>query len=207
MKNPYFLILSFFMLFVFFVSSIHAQAKIGVATGLNISNANFETDDGSLTHYYFGMQSQIPVKGKFSFNPSVIYSIKGWKFKSYSPAETGGEMNLHFIDIQLLGKYAISHRASLLGGVEIGRLIKTRRDPRLTLPVFDDFYEKNDLSLAVGIDYEIVRPVRLGIKYLHGVSYLTRYQLTDINGNSIGEGKDGNLRVIQLGISVDLITI
>jgi len=171
---------------------------------MNISNGNFE-NNGSLARYFLGFQSQIPFEGKFSFNPCLIYSLKGWKFKSYVPPETGGEMNLHYLDLQIIGKYSIHKLVTLAAGVEIGTLIKTKRDPYVS--IFDNFYKKNDLSLLIGFDYSIIKSVRIGFKYLHGLSYLTEYNITDINGNVTGKEKEGNLRIIQVGLYADLIRI
>ncbi len=184
--------------------NIHGQSNLGLSSGINLSNGNLDNSE-KLVRYAFGIHSQIPLKNKFSLNPCLYYSVKGWKFKSFVPPEDGGEMNLHYIDLQILGKYSFIKRSSLLGGVEIGRLIKSRRDPYISL--FNDFYEKNDFSLVLGIDYSIFKSLRIGVKYLHGLSYLTKFNTTDINGNNTGVSKEGNLRVIQFAISADLIKI
>ncbi len=204
MKNRYAIQASILTFLLALTFNFYGQSSLGISSGINLSNGNFE-NNGALVRYALGLQSQIPLNNKFSLNPCLYYSVKGWKFKSFVPPEDGGEMNLQYIDLQILGKYSFYKKSSFLGGVELGRLIKTRRDPYVSL--FNDFYEKSDISLVIGIDYSIVKTLRFAVKYLHGLSYLTKFNTTDINGNNTGVDKEGNFRVIQFIISVDLIKI
>jgi hypothetical protein len=56
-----------------------------------------------------------------------------------------------------------------------------------------------------GISYKFLKSTRIDIRYLHGISYLFKGNITDINGNDLGEVKEGNFRVIQIGLSTDII--
>ncbi len=199
--TSYFFILLFSILFLRPVSG-QTQATFGVAGGINISNVDFENAD-TYIGYYGGLRAQIPIEGHFSLVSNLIYSLKGWQFDSLSANEPGGMMHFHYLDLQLCGNYALTPSLSVDAGVEIGRLLQTRRDPYVG--VFDDFYQKGDFSVLVGLHYKIWKSIGIDVKYLHGLNHLAKGDLTDINGNVTGEFKEGSFRVFQLGISADII--
>lgn len=198
--TSYFSILLFAILFLRPVSG-HSQATFGLTGGVNISDVNFENAK-TFTGYYGGLRAQIPIEGHFSLISNLLYSLKGWHFE-FEPNEPGGTMNLHYLDLQLAANYALNKSFSVDAGIEIGRLLKTKRDPDVSF--FDDYYQKGDFSALVGLHYKIWKTIGIDVKYLHGLNHLAKGELTDINGNVSGEFKEGSFRVFQVGISTDII--
>lgn len=181
--------------------SAQSQSTMVVTAGMNISNIDFEGAK-SYVGYYGGLRAQITIEGHFSVVSNLIYSQKGWQFEAFMN-ERAGTMYLHYLDLQLAGNYALTTSLSVDTGVELGRLLKTIRDPHIDL--FDDLYQKGDFSLLVGLHYKILKSTSIDLKYLHGLSYLFNGEYTDANGNVVGEAKEGNLRVFQIGVSTDII--
>lgn len=197
----YFVLLSFSLLFLNPVFSQN-QTTLGATAGVNFSKINLD-ETNSAVGYYAGLRSQIPIKGKFSLVSNLIYSLKNWQFEPFPPNEPAGTMNHHYLDLQVLGNYALNQSISIGAGIEAGTLLKTKREPDADL--FEDIYEKGDFSILAGISYRILKSTRIDVRYLHGISYLFKGNLTDANGNDLGEFKEGNFRVIQIGLSTDII--
>lgn len=197
----YFVLLSFSLLFLNPVFS-QDQTTLGATAGVNFSKINLD-ETSSAVGYYAGLRSQIPIKGKFSLVSNLIYSLKNWQFEPFPPNEPAGTMNHHYLDLQVLGNYALNQSISIGAGIEAGTLLKTKREPDADL--FEDIYEKGDFSILAGISYRILKSTRIDVSYLHGISYLFKGNLTDANGNDLGEFKEGNFRVIQIGLSTDII--
>lgn len=209
----YFIILLFISLFQHPAFS-QSPSTIGITAGMNLPYVEFESVDNESKEqyigYYGGLRAQVPIKGNFSLVSNLIYSLKGWQFEYATPSLPAdvyllGTMHLHYLDLQVSGQYAITKSLAVNAGVEVGRLLKTRRDPYIDL--FDDLYQKGDFSLLMGLNYKIWKSIRLEARYLHGLSYLIKANVTDINGNDIGVVKGGNFGVFQFGISADLITL
>lgn len=168
---------------------------------MNISNVDIKNTD-TYAGYYGGLRARIPIEGHFSLVSNLLYSLKGWHFE-FEPNEPGGTMNLHYLDLQLAANYALNKSFSIDAGIEIGRLLKTRREPHISL--FDDYYQKGDFSVLIGLHYKIWKSIGLDVKYLHGLNHLAKGELTDINGNTTGEFKEGSFQVFQIGITADII--
>jgi hypothetical protein len=201
-----------------FISLIHnpvfsqSPSTLGISAGMNLPYVDFESVDNESKEqyvgYYGGLRAQVPINGNFSVVSNLIYSRKGWHIDPNpvfgSPA---GIMHLDYLDLQLSGQYAITKSLAVNAGVEIGRLLRTIYTIDPDEGFFDDLYQKGDFSLLMGVNYKIWKGFRLDARYLHGISYLFKGNATDINGNDIGEVKDGNFGVIQIGISADIIKL
>ncbi|MBL0009048.1 MAG: PorT family protein [Saprospiraceae bacterium] len=207
-----------YFVILFFISLLHNPAfsqspsTIGVSAGMNLSNVDFESINQESTDqyigYYGGLHAQIPIKGHFSLVSNLIYSRKGWHNGPYlATGYPGAEIHLDYLDLQLSGQYAITKSLAVNAGLEFGRLLKTTNTNDPDNAFFDDLYQKCDFSLLMGVNYKICKGLRLDARYLHGLSYLFKGNATDINGNDIGDVKDGSLGVFQIGISADIITL
>jgi hypothetical protein len=201
------LLISFLFLRPGFAQS---QSSLGVSGGLNISKTSFdqfENNNEAYLGYYGGLRAHIPIKGNFALVSNLIYSRKGWDFDPFQPTgDPGGTMNMDYLDLQLSCQYAIIPSLAVDAGVEVGRLLKTRRDPHIEF--FDDFYEKGDFSLLMGISYKIWKSIRVEARYLHGLSHLATGYATDGNGYPLNvKVKQGNFRVFQIGMSADIVKL
>lgn len=192
--------------FMLFITISFGQTKIGITAGLNLTNSTIRAAADKtefILRYNTGVYSEFSINDKIKFEPILLYSVKGWHFNSYIPSESGGQMNMHYINLQLIGKYFISKKISILGGLELGYLIETKRNPYNQ--IFEDYYEKKDIGLIFGAAYQLSDLLSINLKYLHGLAYLRKSDIYDFNGNVTGVGKYGKNRVIQLGVAFSII--
>ena len=188
-----------------------AYTTIGVTAGMNLPNVEFESVDNESKEqyigYYGGLHAQIPIKGDFSLVSSLIYSRKGWHNDPFpATGYPGAEIHLDYLDLQLSGQYAITKSLVVNAGVEVGRLLNSTASNDPDNSFLDDFYQKSDFSLLLGVNYKIWKGFSLDARYLLGLNHLYKGNATDQNGNDIGEVKDGTFGVFQIGISADIIT-
>lgn len=207
-----------YFVFLMFISLVQNPAFsqspsiLGISTGMNLPNVEFEAIDQESTEqyigYYGGLRAQIPINDNFSFVPNLLYSRKGWHIDPYPvTGSPGGEMHLDYLDLQLSGQYAITKSLAVNAGVEVGRLLNVTNTNDPDDDFFDNLYQKGDFSLLVGLNYNILKSIRLEAKYMYGLSYLFKGNTTDINGNDLGVVKEGNFQVFQIGISADIIKL
>lgn len=67
------------------VSQLSAQVRFGVKAGLNLSNISqqFKESDYEMTTHFLpafhvGLVADVPFSGQFSFQPGVLFSVKGY---------------------------------------------------------------------------------------------------------------------------------
>ncbi|HSF90173.1 MAG TPA: porin family protein [Saprospiraceae bacterium] len=212
MKPIYYFAILMFTSLVANPAFSQSQTTIGVTAGINLPNVEFESVDNESKEqyigYYGGLHAQFPIKGDFSLVSNLIYSRKGWHNDPFpATGYPGADFHLDYLDLQLSGQYAITKSLAVNAGVEVGQLLKTTNtnDPDNTF--FDDLYQKSDFSLLMGVNYKIWKGFSLDARYLLGLSYLYKGNATDINGNDLGEVKEGTFGVFQFGISADLFKV
>lgn len=164
---------------------------MGVTGGLNLSFFEKASTHLPLLRYNAGIKTSIPFD-KFYIASELKYSVEGWRTSL-------GKMKLHYIDIQLLAGHFIAEKLSFELGGEYGYLLKARRNPRITF--FENYYEKHNVSAIIGIRHALSADININLRYIHGLSYLSQYEIIDMDGNVIRVDKDGLLRVLQLSCS------
>lgn len=211
-SNPIRVISVVFLLILLLASkNAYSQSNFGITTGLNLTGihldrfSNGSNDPTNILRYHAGIYVEIPLGNRFAIEPRLLYSLKGWHFKSFTASEDGGSMNLHYIDFQLLGKYLALKKTSCFVGFEVGRRMKTVRKPSLGNFLFADRYEKLNLGLILGMEYELIPRLNLNLKYIYGIRHLDEFTLTDFQGNEGEVIKDFYHRTIQLGASFRLL--
>jgi len=193
------------IIFIGFMNPIQSQISYGVISGLNISTGIYKPYSLSnriVARYHIGLFLEKEINEKFKVEPILNYSLKGWSLKSFSSSD-GGSMNLHYVEFKILGKYSLGEKVNIAGGSGIGYLLRTKRRPTITT-IFDDFYEKVELSGILGVDYKVSRLIRLYSRIEFGISNLLIRDELDINGNKIGVNKDGHNLSYQLGLAYNL---
>ena len=186
----------------FYSSDAAGQINFGLAGGLNISNGQFKTESEKLKpvpRYFAGVFADVSISRSFRIEPVVLYSVKGWSYK-FSGTQRSST-NLHSVDFQLLLKYFLGNEIYVIAGGEVGYLTKVRANRRN----ITNRYESLNAGVLIGLERRMSDLVRLNVKYIHGVSNLAKFDITAPTGQIIGEGEDGKTRVLQIGVSVDLI--
>jgi len=195
-------------------SPVHCQIDLGIKAGLNNSTNvdnlettnEFENDKEYRTGYHIGIVSNINLSEKFTINPEMLYSQKGYKnvsrvvytYDAYGNPleydESKYDVRLNYIVVPVLFGYEVVNNLYLYTGPEFGYLFNTNAN-------FNNGFE---FSLAGGTGYNIGR-FTIELRYIHGLSSLTTdAQYTDIYGNPIDDPKFQN-RLFQLSLGLNIL--
>jgi len=176
----------FFSLLI--VLLVFAQANsqnfnLGVKAGLNYSDVLGDRVDGIEARPSFeaGFFAEIPLRGKFSFHPELLYSSRraNTHFLEFplNPQGIEGEgdlkSNSHNIIVPLITKYNFNDNFSLEIGPQIGFLVRTSvKFDEFTNSFSDDV--KFDIGPTLGLGYDVGDKLKLQLRYFIGVSDILR---------------------------------
>lgn len=109
MKN-YMLLIALFPITLFTAfCPVHAQIKVGIRTGVNLTSANLESRDGekyttgSIPRFQIGLTVDIPLAGDFYLQPAALYSGKGFKQHDswFAGANNEFKVRVSYIEVPL----------------------------------------------------------------------------------------------------------
>jgi hypothetical protein len=152
--------------------------SFGIKGGANFSNiiktgdGNFRT--GYLTGYSAGLFMNIPIMGRLSFEPELLYATKGFK-----TAEEGMFMDRTFsqttswIEIPLLAKIWITPTFNLILGPQVSFLTKTTNKYEGTFAAIERTYYEEDadnlknsvVGGTIGVGIDITDNLSIGGRY------------------------------------------
>jgi hypothetical protein len=200
--------------------SANAQIKFGLKGGLNASNIigdhslnADENNDAAFTLQYltkvgynFGAFVNLPIKGKFSLQPEVMYSFQGAKFKATTTdgfgdqTTTDGQQNLSYIQIPVLAKLTFNHKFYIQTGPQFGFLAAAKaKDNGGSYGDDKSSFQSFDFAWGIGLGYTMPMGLGFDIRYNLGITSVDKN--TDQN-NDGGDGtglKDHNSN-IQIGV-------
>ena len=194
-----------------FTQAQNPENKFGLKFGLNLTDVNYviktpESNIGfsSKTGFHAGFFGQYLFHPKWSMNAELLYSQKGGQ----DPLEQFMVVNLdeyvlqlHYLTLSLLPNYHFGPIAFELGP-EFGYKIKEElsgeliENPEIGESVWDKDF---DFSIAGGVKYNF-RRLNIGLRYVYGFTYLSEFNITDIDGNTIGTEKIGRNTSFQVSI-------
>ena len=160
------------------LTEVHAQKiNFGAKAGLNIASITGDNTDNldPITDFHFGIQAEISISEKFSFQPELLYSGQGSK------------VHLNYLNIPLMGKYYVSKGFSLEMGPQLGFLLSAKNDDTDA----KDAFKSLDFGVNFGIGYKLDNGLNFSARYNLGLS-----DINDINGFS-DKNRNG---VFQLSI-------
>ena len=144
---------------VFAISFANAQdTKYGVKGGLSMSSTS-EEGASSLLAFHLGGFAKFKISDKFAVQPELLYSAQGAKF-------TGGDLNLNYINIQVMAKYYVADAFSIEAGPQIGFLMSAKSDGT----DYKEFCNSTDFGLNLGAGYNLNETMSLGLRYNMGFS-------------------------------------
>ena len=164
-------------------TNINAQKlKFGIKGGLNFASVSGDNsrEKKVVTSFNFGFLSEIPVSGKFSFQPELMYSGQGYSFNNNTIA-------LSYLNIPLMGKYYLTKGLSVEAGPQIGFLLAAKNEKIDVKNSFNTF----DFGVNFGLGYKLDNGLNFGVRYNQG--------LTDINNIDNSSIKNKN-SVFQLSV-------
>jgi len=163
--------------------------NIGIKGGVNVYNVH---DDNSSTYdprvgYNFGLLGHIHFNSEFAFQPEIVYSAQGAKYKIENVTT---KYNLDYINIPLLFQYMFDNGFRLHAGPQVGFLISAKsKNDNNTIDNKNNL-KPIDIGVSIGASY-IFPPTGFGIDARYNLG------LTNINKNS---NVSSTNRGIQLGM-------
>ena len=159
-------------------SSAQSGATFGAKVGVNFANLSFDgadaPDTSSRTGLVAGVFSTVPVSGRFSFQPVLLFSQQGSKV---SDDIDEGTFKLDYVNVPLLGNIALSNSGdtafSLLVGPQIGFRTGAEADGDGGTVSLKDETEKMDFALVGGVAATI-RNFVVDARYAHGLRNIAK---------------------------------
>jgi len=188
--------------------STFAQLSIGVKIGPTLAKIA-GTDDGLFDDefaearfaFHIGAFMNIRPTEKISFPPELLYSSKGFHDGD------GSEANIHlnYLAIPIMFRYHLFSKLELEVGPEIGlKLSAKSKTGNQNIDLGDLFNKDFDLGIDAGFIFDVTESIHLGLRYNYGLTSIINIQITDDQGNSLGEVNFKN-RVVYLSIGYKII--
>jgi len=187
------------MLVAVSVSSL-AQTKFGLKAGVNIANygGDAEGTDARIAPYFGGF-ANFAISEKLSFQPELLYSMKGAK-SSYKDEWEEEETTdkLSYLDIPLMLKYNVAGGLNLQAGPQVGLLLGAKQKNE---------YKSDEGSGSVEMDVkEYMKKIEFGLGFGLGYDFGAfgidaRYNLGLSNIYDSEEDVKITNNVIQIGVS------
>lgn len=171
-----------------------AQIHLGIKSGVNLSNlagAPMQGYDTKMSFYAGGL-ANVPLTGRISLQPELVYSRQGSKYK-----DAGGDMKerLNYLNAPVLGHYNTAMGLYAETGPQFGFLINAKRESDGHFYDVRGSYRSFDLSWALGAGYRFTEEASVGIRWNIGISDVSDYP---------GAVKN---RVWQIGVAYTLATV
>lgn len=170
-------------------ASSSSPVRFGLKAGLNISSLS-DSDFNSKAGFYGGVFANIPVAQDFSFQPEVLYSGMGAKFKANSDAK----INLDYISVPLMLQYNALPNLYLEAGPQFSFLINSKLKYKSNSTDGKDIFKGFDFGLGIGAGYYFTDNIGVTARYVAG--------LTDVMKNrpDLSEDKAKN-GAFQVGLA------
>jgi hypothetical protein len=170
-------------------STVQSQhLNFGIKGGANFYNVNTNNTPGNFDikpGIHLGLLWHIHVADHFAIQPELVYSQQGTR---YNFGSDENRIKLDYINVPVLFQYMFDNGFRFQGGPQLGFLVNAKSELNSNNTDVKDSYEKNDVSLVVGMSY--VKPsTGFGVdsRYVRG--------LTEINKNGLSESKNNGFQV------------
>ncbi len=186
-------------LVIFGISNASAQEywHFGVKGGLNFSTVTgdgFDSPD-MRTGFNVGLLAEIPVSGKFSVQPEVLYSAKGFDAarrdqNNFLDNDQNVVYQLDYIDVPVLANIYLTDGLSVQAGPSFNFKVNEQYD-------YQPYEDGGNINFDQAQDFELGGAAGLQYKFNNGLFLQGRYNygFTDIYENS-----NTHNSVIQAGI-------
>ena len=188
------------------VAKVNAQLSYGINAGLNHSTWKgdavgnlgglMELSNGYITQrakngFYAGGFVEMPLGGKFTLQPGVYYSQKGYALKGsitgdkfdFLGVNAKAELQSHYIDVPLLLKVEVAKGLQVYAGPQLSYLVKNnlKMDAGIlgisllntNMDVTDNF-NRADIAITGGASYTFDNGFSVNAGYDHGLSRLDK---------------------------------
>jgi len=168
-----------------------AGATFGLKGGLNIANVHLDNSDSydldSKTSFYLGGLAHIHLNRSFALQPEIMYSNQGYK---YTNLNVTNRVNLHYINVPVLGQLMVGDGFRLETGPQLGVLVAARQKTGNVSVDVKDNLKPIDFSWAFGAGYVTHSGFGVDARYNVGIN----------NINDVPNSGKINNRVFQAGV-------
>jgi hypothetical protein len=197
--------------------SANAQIKFGIKGGMNASNiigdhslsADETGNQDNLQYttkigYNLGAFVNLPIKGKFSLQPEVMYSLQGANYKITDEDEFGdvststGHLNLSYVQVPILAKFTFGHKFYAQTGPQFGFLMSAKDKFSGGSDDVKSSFQSFDFAWGLGIGYTLPMGVGFDLRYNIGITAIDKTSSDDNSGDGL-DLKDHNSN-LQVGI-------
>ena len=194
---------------LFALTSVQSQEfRLGAKAGLNVATLGGDSYYGGLgslgsrTSFHIGGLVEIPLMGKFSLQPELLYSSEGsdWSFGTL-----GEDTKLDFVRVPVMVKFYVIEGLSAEAGPVFGVLVNaegTYYDNNGDLVNGDakDYYRSFDAQFGIGASYRLNMGVFFSLRYNKGL--LNVNEEYRVLGTTYNSGKNqSNVFQVSAGYS------
>ena len=194
---------------LFALTSVQSQEfRLGAKAGLNVATLGGDSYYGGLgslgsrTSFHIGGLVEIPLMGKFSLQPELLYSSEGsdWSFGTL-----GEDTKLDFLRVPVLVKFYIIEGLSAEAGPVFGVLVNAEGtyyddDGDLVSGDAKDYYRSFDAQFGIGASYRLNMGVFFSLRYNKGL--LNVNEEYRVLGTTYNSGKNqSNVFQVSAGYS------
>jgi opacity protein-like surface antigen len=165
--------LPLFLAVLFFAHASFAQFSLGLKAGANITKVDGRSFKDEFRYgYHLGGFATIPVGGRFSIQPEVLFNQFQTKTDSsfraiYQNAlSSGTNVKLNYLSIPLLLNYKLGSFLSLQAGPQFGILLDRNKN---LLENGKDAFDKGDFSMLGGAQLSLGK-IKLNGRYFVGLN-------------------------------------
>ncbi|MDO1447404.1 porin family protein [Rhodocytophaga aerolata] len=190
-----------FLLFTFALSLPgFSQVSWGIKGGANVANfksrdINYLGGNHNRLGYHAGLFAEITLSRKVFFQPSLLYSLKGWHSKP-DAGYGAGRVSFDYIDLPLLAGYRLTDKLSLMAGPGLGYLIKARAIQEASVDITGQ-YKKFDVGISGTASYSFTPRLGMQVSYSYGLRRIHTIGMLEQNGNFRNVTRGTN-RVLQV---------
>lgn len=185
---------------IFLSVSANSQIDVGfrVAPTLSILRSDFSTAERYLPGLNAGMFFQLPIGKNFFVQPEFSYLLKGSNY-----ADQGNQdykVQLHDLSLPVLFGYNATNRLRAVAGPQVDYLLRASTKTNGESIDATSLYQRFELSALVGLCYKIKKRLWIDFRYSTGLSYLSKIDVQDAQGNITDTYKTRS-SVFVLGLS------
>lgn len=150
-----------------FTAAQSQEFRLGAKAGLNVASLGGDSYGvgslGSRTSFHVGGLVEIPLMGKFSLQPEILFSSEGsnWTFTGLDD-----NLKLDYVRVPVLAKFYIIEGLSAEAGPVFGVLVNAKNDDG------DDIkenFKSFDAAFGIGASYRLDMGVFFSLRYNKGL--------------------------------------
>jgi Outer membrane protein beta-barrel domain len=182
--------LSVVLIFILVFNVLKSQSlfKVGIKAGINFAQIDGDYQSGyDRLGYGFGLKGGIIIKKNFEIMTELLYNQKGTESKKNLTSDIKkADIKLSYAEVPLLFVYHLKkdengiYKWSIYGGASYGRLLKSSIDIRKntlmdtisTLKLAPDNLNKTDISLVLGLNYNVFSNFGINLSHSTALNFL-----------------------------------